>query len=168
MYSGPVKLVRSSRVQPQATNYLIVPTKSRKGHPDVRPGYSHSGYIRFDETKKGISENWDVVQIPGILGILVHRVCLKRGHSTTRRYVRSARRVKNRPYLPWVVECTSAPYSTSTVSFCEETSLQNSFSTLSSETTRSFPILVLIESSSAWSPGGWAVNHIRRNSLSRA
>jgi len=72
------------------------------------------------------------------------------------------------PYLPWVVECTSAPYSTSTVSFCEETSLQNSFSTSSSETTRSLPILVVVESSSAWSPGGWAANHIRRNSLSRA
>ena len=59
-----------------------MPTKGRKGHSDVRPGDGHSGNIRFDKTKEGISKNRNVVQVPRILGVLVHRVCLECGHST--------------------------------------------------------------------------------------
>lgn len=61
-----------------------MPTESRKGHSDIRPRDGHSGYIRFDETKEGISEDGDVVQVPWILGVLVHRMRLKGGHCTRR------------------------------------------------------------------------------------
>jgi hypothetical protein len=51
-------------------------------------------------------------------------------------------------HLPCVVECTSAPYSTSTVSAWLSVNLQNSLSTSSSETTA--PPIVLGSGSPGW------------------
>ena len=67
-----------------------MPTESGKGHSDIRPGDGHSGYIRFDKTEEGISKDGNVVQVPWVLGVLVHRVSLKCRHSTKGWYVRTA------------------------------------------------------------------------------
>src|SRR5260221_9733979 len=61
-----------------------MPTKRGEYHTDIRPRYGHPGDVRFDVSKKRVGEYRNVVQVPWVLGIWVHRVCLQSGHSTTR------------------------------------------------------------------------------------
>jgi hypothetical protein len=58
-----------------------MPTEGGEYHADIRPWYSHAGDIRLDVTKKRVRENRNVVQVPWVLGIRVHRMCLKSRHS---------------------------------------------------------------------------------------
>lgn len=52
-----------------------MPTESREHHPNIRPRHRHTGDIRLDVAKKRVRENGNVVQVPRVLGIRVHRMC---------------------------------------------------------------------------------------------
>ena len=61
---------------------LIVPAKCGKNHADISPRDCHTRNIGLDESKKGLRHDRDVVEIPGIFGILIEGVSLHGGHGT--------------------------------------------------------------------------------------
>lgn len=62
-----------------------MPTESGEHHADISPRHRHAGDIRLDVTKKRVRENGNVVQIPRVLGIRVHRMCFESRHCAVRR-----------------------------------------------------------------------------------
>ena len=101
--------------------HFVVPAKSGKNHANVGARNRHARDIRLNVTEQRLWQDRNIVQIPGVLRIGVQRVGLQTGHTAAKE---NGQCVLNRDgeiidYLPWVVECTSAAYSTSTVSFCD-------------------------------------------------
>jgi hypothetical protein len=61
-----------------------MPTEGGEYHANIRPWYGHAGDIRLDVTKKRVGKDRNIVQVPWVLGIRVHGMCLKSRHSATR------------------------------------------------------------------------------------
>ena len=60
---------------------LIVPTKCGKNHADISPRYGHTRDIGLNKSQKRLRHDGNIIEIPGVLGILIERLSLHGRHS---------------------------------------------------------------------------------------